>query len=376
MPLEHIQSAQDARLHASRRLPAMIFDFIDGAAGEERAVRRNLQALSELNLMPRELVKVEDRITERSLLGRTWGLPFGIAPMGMCALSWPRADEAMADVAKTFNIPHCLSTAASMSIERCTELAGDNVWFQLYLTDETVGMALVDRALAAGVTHLILTVDTPLISKRRRELRRGFKVPFKMGPKQLFDFATHPRWSIATLMAGAPKFGNNDPTKAKGDQAFDRSKSRGGVDFEFLKRLRDKWPHRLIVKGILNPDDALAIKACGVDAIYVSNHGGRQLDSAPAAISMLPGIRGAVGPDYPLIFDSGIRDGEDIVKALALGADFVMVGRPYLYAAGAAGSQGVVHLTELIQQELHAALAQIGRRDVNELDGSVFALTS
>ena len=259
MSLEHIQSAHDARLHARRRLPAMIFDFIDGAAGEERAVRRNFQALSDLQLMPRVLVNIENRVTERSLLGRRWGLPFGIAPMGMCALSWPRADEAMANVAKSFNIPHCLSTAASMSIERSAELAGDNVWFQLYLTDEATGMALVDRALAAGLQHLILTVDTPLISKRRRELRRGFKVPFKMGPKQLFDFATHPQWSIATLMAGAPKFGNNDPTKEQGGQV-DRSKSRGGVDFEFLKRLREKWPHRLIVKGILNPNDALAIK--------------------------------------------------------------------------------------------------------------------
>ena len=277
------------------------------------------------------------------------------------------------DAARDHSIPHCLSTAASTSLEDCRARAGENAWFQLYVSAPETGWDLVRRALDAGYEHLVFTVDTPVLSRRRRELRRGFKVPFRLGPSQLLDFALHPRWSLTTLARGVPRFGNNRPDRGGSSRAFDRSQSRGAVDWAFLDALRERWPHRLVVKGVLSPDDAARIRAAGADAVYVSNHGGRQLDSAPAAIDALPGIRRAVGPDYPVLFDSGLRDGEDIVKAFALGASYVMLGRPFLYAAGAAGRAGVYRIIELLAEEISVALAQIGRTDIGALDERVLA---
>ena len=357
--LDHIQCVEDARRAARRRLPRMLFDFIDGAAGEERAGRRNREALGRIELLPRVLVNVEARRIACDLLGRRWDLPFGIAPMGMCDLAWPGADRAFADAARDYSIPHCLSTAASTSLEDCRARAGESAWFQLYVSAPETGWELVRRALDAGYEHLVLTVDTPVLSRRRRELRRGFKVPFRLGPSQLLDFALHPRWSLETLARGIPRFGNNSPDRGGSSRAFDRSRSRGAVDWAFLDALRERWPHQLVVKGVLSPDDAAGIRAAGADAVYVSNHGGRQLDSAPAAIDALPGIRRAVGPDYPLLFDSGLRDGEDIVKAFALGASYVMLG--------------VHRIIELLAEETGVALAQIGRTDIGALDERVLA---
>ena len=351
----------------------MLYDFIDGGAGEERATRRNREALARIELLPRVLVNVEARRVACDFLGRQWDLPFGIAPMGMCDLAWPGTDRAFGEAAREFSIPHCLSTAASTSLEDCRARAGDSAWFQLYVSAPDSGWELVRRVLEAGYEHLVLTVDTPVLSRRRRELRRGFKVPFRLGPSQFLDFALHPRWSLATLVHGVPRFGNNRPVDGGSPRAFDRSQSRGGVDWAFLDALRERWPHRLVVKGVLSPDDAVRVRDAGVDAVYVSNHGGRQLDSAPAAIDVLAGIRRAVGPDYPLLFDSGLRDGEDIVKAFALGASYVMLGRPFLYAAGAAGKAGVYRLIELLAGEVDVALAQIGRTDIGGLDEGVLA---
>ena len=371
--LEHIQCSEDARRVARRRLPWMLFDFIDGGAGEELATRRNREALARIELVPRVLVNVEARRIACDFLGRRWSLPFGIAPMGMCDLAWPGTDRAFGDAARDFAIPHCLSTAASTSLEDCRARAGDNAWFQLYVGVPEAGWDLVRRSLDAGYEHLVLTVDTPVLSRRRRELRRGFKVPFRLGPSQILDFAVHPRWSLATLAHGVPRFGNNPPVREDSSQAFDRSHSRGAVDWAFLDELRRRWPHRLIVKGVLAAADAVRIRDAGADAVYVSNHGGRQLDSVPAAIDVLPAIRRAVGPDYPLLFDSGLRDGEDIVKAFAHGANFVMLGRPFLYAAAAAGRAGVYRLVELLSGEVDAALAQIGRTDIDAVDEEVLA---
>ena len=352
----------------------MLFDFIDGGAGEERAARRNREALARIELLPRVLVNVEvRRRIACDFLGRQWDLPFGIAPMGMCDLAWPGTDRAFGEAARNFSIPHCLSTAASTSLEDCRARAGKNAWFQLYVSAPDIGWELARRALDAGYEHLVLTVDTPVLSRRRRELRRGFKVPFRLGPSQILDFALHPRWSLATLLHGVPRFGNNRPEAGGSPRAFDRSRGRGGVDWTFLDELRERWPHRLIVKGVLSPKDAVRIRDAGADAVYVSNHGGRQLDSAPAAIDALPGIRDAVGADFPLLFDSGLRDGEDIVKAYALGASYVMLGRPFLYAAGAGGRAGVYRLIELLAEEVSVALAQIGRTDIGALDEGVLA---
>jgi L-lactate dehydrogenase (cytochrome) len=272
----------------------------------------------------------------------------------------------LASAAVKYNIPIALSTMASSSIEAMRQDAGENAWFQLYVGEsEKIAFAMVKRAEVSGYDTLILTVDVPKIGSRLRELRNGFQSPMKIRTKQFFDFATHPQWSIRTMIAGVPTIANNEHD---GSAKIVRDESRGKVDWGFLDRLRARWPGKLIVKGVLSPQDAVRIADANVDAIYVSNHGGRQLDAAPVAIKMLPLIRAAVGDDYPLIFDSGVRDGEGIVKALALGADFVMLGRPLLYGIGAAGADGLDAVIDLIVEQIDNTLAQIGQPDINQID--------
>lgn len=358
----------DARKFARRRLPRMIFDFIDGSAGEERACELNVEMIEALRMLPRVLVNVEDRNHRKALFGQIWNLPFGIAPMGMCNLTWPDADAMLARAATQYGIPLVLSTMASSSIEVTAERAGEHAWFQLYVGDsEEVAYHLIERAETAGYTNLILTVDVPTIGARPREKRNGFQSPFRIGPKQFFDFAMHPQWSLTTLKTGLPKLAN---VNVAGGKQFKRNEARGKLDWDFLARLRERWPGNLIVKGVLGCEDSVRIRDAGADAVCVSNHGGRQYDSSPAAIQMLPQIRAAVGPDFPLLFDSGVRNGEGVLKALALGADFVLIGRPFLFAMAADGYPGLQQVIELIHNQLDISLAQIGCADVNDIDAS------
>ena len=360
----------DARSAAKRRLPRMIFDFIDGATAAENLKRLNSEWIDHIRLQPRVLVNVEHRNLRKSFLGSEWGLPIGIAPMGMCNLTWPGTDAMLADAASRHDIPLCMSNAASSTLEDTRGRAGDNAWFQLYVgQSEDLALDFVHRADVAGFPVLILTVDVPQVAPRLRDLRNGFETPFKIRPRQFLDFALHPQWSISTLRNGIPRTANY-PADI-GDKAFMRGESRGRVDWDFLKRLRDLWPRKLIVKGVLSPEDAVKIRDAGVDAVYVSNHGGRQLDSGPPAIQMLPLIRAAVGENYPLLFDSGVRNGEGVVKALALGADFVMLGRPFLYGIGAAGAQGLAKVVDVLVSEMSLTLAQLGRPDIDDIDRSV-----
>ena len=356
----------DARKYARRRMPRMTFDYIDGSAGDERACALNVESLEAIRMLPRVLVNVENRRLEKTLFGETWKLPFGIAPMGMCNLTWPGADAMLARAACEYGMPLGLSTMASSSIEVTAERAGENAWFQLYVGESLeVGFHLVERAEKAGYRNLILTVDVPEIGSRPREKRNGFQSPIRIGPKQFFDFATHPQWSLRTLAGGVPKLAN---VNVAGGKEFKRNEARGKVDWAFLEQLRERWKGNLIVKGVLGCEDSVRIRDAGVDAVYVSNHGGRQLDSAPPAIQMLPQIRAAVGEDYPLLFDSGVRNGEAVIKALALGADYVFVGRPFLYAMGADGYDGLQQMVELIRSQVDISLAQLGCTDIEQID--------
>jgi isopentenyl diphosphate isomerase/L-lactate dehydrogenase-like FMN-dependent dehydrogenase len=322
-------------------MPKMMFDFVDGAAGDEYACEQNQTMLDQIRLLPRVLVNVENRSLKKTLLGQEWDLPFGIAPMGMCNLTWPGADAILAAAAGKHNIPVVLSTMASSNIEETYDRAGENAWFQLYVgqSDEKA-FDLVRRAESAGYDTLILTVYVPIIAPRPREQRNGFHSALKIGPRQFFDFAMHPQWSIRALLAGVPELANFAGGYAEKKDI--RTENRSKVDWRFLDQLRQLWRGKLIVKGVLSPQDAARIRDSDVDAVYVSNHGGRQLDSAPASIEALPAIRKVVGDDYPLIFDSGVRSGDAVIKALALGANFVMMGRLFLYGIGAAGPQGLL----------------------------------
>lgn len=353
----HIHSAADARRLARRRLPWMIFDYIDGSAGAETGADRNRAAMDALTLRPRILRNVSDRSLGTRLFGANAGRPFGIAPMGMCNLSGPGADLMLARLAARHRVPHGVSTVASTPMERIIEVAEGNAWFQLYFTGDGSGtFKLVERAKAAGYQTLVLTVDVPEVGRRPRELRHGFKMPFRIGPRQFIDFALHPRWSLSSLVAGKPQMANFQMPGYE----FDRTESRARADWDTLARLRDMWPGNLVVKGVLDAEDAVMLRDAGVDAIQVSSHGARQLESAPAPITMLPLIRAAVGDSFPLFYDSGLRSGEDALKALKAGADFVFFGRILQFAIAAAGEPGLTRLWDVLSDEMSIAMAQIG----------------
>jgi L-lactate dehydrogenase (cytochrome) len=365
MGAKAIHSADDARRLAKQRLPWMVFDYIDGAAGRETGAARNRAALDAIALRPRILRDVSNRDLSMPLFGTQAARPFGIAPMGMCNLSAPGADLMLARLAAHYKIPQGVSTVASTPLERIIDVAEGHAWFQLYFSGDGVGtFKLVDRARAAGYTTLVLTVDVPEVGRRPRELRHGFKMPFSIGPRQFIDFALHPRWSLSQLAAGKPQMANFEMEGFD----FDRTESRARATWETLARLRDMWPGKLVVKGVLDVEDAADLKAAGVDAIQVSSHGARQLESAPTPIDALAAIRAKVGPGYPLFFDSGIRSGEDVLRAIQQGADFVFLGRILQFAMAAGGEAGLHRLWDTITDEMSIAMAQTGQTQLARSD--------
>ena len=371
LPSQKIFSIKDARDLSRKRLPKLVFDFIDGASGDEKLAEINSIALDQIRLEPKVLRNVEKRSLKKKVFNYEFEFPFGFAPMGMTNLSWPKADSMLAAESARNNIPTCVSMASTTTLEKMYELSEGHSWMQLYIFQyETFVMELLDRAKNTGYEVAILTVDVPVLSRRTRDDKNGFAYPFKIGPKQFFDFATHPTWSLSTLLSGIPK-PMNYVTSKSGDGIFKRKESRGTTDWDTLKRVRDKWKGKLVIKGVMSPDDAIKIKEAGADAIQVSNHGGRQLDSATAAINMLPLIRKSVGSDFPLIFDSGIRSGSDIVRALAFGADYTMIGRPVMYAMGADGKKGLRRIVEIIKEEVSTTLGLVGLNDINDVTSKI-----
>ena len=372
-PSTKIHTIDDAIKLSKKRLPKLVFDFIDGASGDDKLAEINSSALDQIRLEPKVFKNVENRTLKKTILDFNFDLPFGFAPMGMTNLSWPEADKMFAKESVYNNIPTCVSMASSTTLENMYEYSEGRSWMQIYIfQDEEFIMELLDRAKNIGYKVLILTVDVPILSRRARDDRNGFGYPFKIGPKQFLDFALHPRWSLTTLLKGAPR-PMNYVTSHSGDQIFRRKESRGATDWNTLQRIRDAWKGKLIIKGIMNTEDAIKIKDSGADAIQVSNHGGRQLDSATAAINALPNIREKIGKEFPIIFDSGIRSGSDILRALAFGADFVMLGRPLMYAVGADGARGLRRIINLIKEELSTNLGLVGLTNINDVNHKIIA---
>jgi len=361
-----IHSYADARRLARRRLPWMVFDYIDGAAGEGGGEARNIKALQDVRLQPRVLVNVSDRDLGVRVFDHDGALPFGIAPMGMCNLSWPGADLMLARCAAKHRVPVGVSTVASTSLEKMIEVAEGHAWFQAYFSgDGRSTNRLIERAKIAGYRTLVLTVDVPEVGRRPRELRRGFKMPFRIGPKQFVDFALHPQWSLTSLMRGKPDMANfTEP-----GFGFDRKASRALADWDYFAQVRDMWEGNLVVKGVTSVEDAVRLEKSGADAVQVSSHGGRQLDSGIAPIEALAAIRQAVSADFPLFYDSGLRSGEDVVRAYAMGADFCFFGRAMQFAIAAGGADGLAQMVDVFAQEASLALAQVGKRDMGGLPG-------
>ena len=372
-PSTKIHTIDDAIKLSKKRLPKLVFDFIDGASGDDKLAEINSKALDQIRLEPKVFRNVENRNLSKKIFDFHFDYPFGFAPMGMTNLSWPEADKMIAKESAYNNIPTCVSMASSTTLEDMFTFSEGHSWMQIYIfQSEEFIMELLKRAESIGYKVLILTVDVPILSRRARDDRNGFGYPFKIGPKQFLDFALHPQWSLTTLFKGAPQ-PMNYVTSKSGDQIFRRKESRGATDWNTLKRVRDAWKGKLIIKGVMNSEDALKIKEAGADAIQVSNHGGRQLDSATASINALPLIRKALGDDFPILFDSGIRSGSDILRALALGANFVMFGRPLMYAIGADGARGLRRIINLIKEELSTNLGLVGLTDINKVDKKIIA---
>jgi len=366
-------SIDSLREKARRRIPRFAFDFLDGGAGTEAGLNRNRAAFENMRLLPRAMVNVEERSLATEFLGQRWSAPFGVAPIGMGNLIWPGADELVAAAACDADIPYILSTAGTTALERIAAIAPEHAWFQLYVgKSQAIVDDLLERVARAGFQVLVVTVDVPAPGRRLRDQHNGLSLPLKPSAMWGIELAAHPAWSFATLRRGAPRFANLEPYAARNASASSLAtlmaeQSSGRLDLDLVREIRTRWKGRMILKGILSPEDAARGRDIGADAVIVSNHGGRQLSGAPATLEALPAIRGKVGPDFPLILDGGIRAGEDVAKALAAGADFTLIGRAVMYGVAAMPS-GAGHAINLLKAELGQTCAQLGVVSPDEID--------
>ncbi|MBV8623615.1 MAG: alpha-hydroxy-acid oxidizing protein [Herbaspirillum sp.] len=358
----------DYRALAKKRLPKIVFDYLDGGAEDELGLERNRQGFEQILFRPRRLVDVSQRSMSIDLLGKRIPAPMVIAPTGLNGIFWPDGDIELAKAAARFGIPFVLSTASTSSIEEVARASDGQFWFQLYVVHRRLADLLVSRAQNAGCTTLILTTDVGVNGKRERDLRNGFGLPMKYTMKAVMDGMLHPRWSWNLLTSGMPQLANFASQQSQ-DAEIQAALLKRQMDASFswadLARLRDMWPHKLLVKGLIREDDLARCAALGVDGVILSNHGGRQLDSAVSPIQVL--ANAACVTSLPSFVDSGIRRGADIVKAMALGAGAAFLGRATLYGLAARGQEGVLEVLNLLKSEIDTTLAQIGCADINDL---------
>ncbi len=365
------------RAPAKRRIPHLAWEFLDSGTGSDRCVVRNEAAFEAVRLVPRFLRGDFVPGTKTELFGIKYDAPFGIAPIGQSGLIWPGAEKILAATAAKFRIPYGLSTVAAESIEAVGPIAGDMGWFQLYPPKDTdIRDDILNRAATAGFEVCMLTVDIPIPSRRERQFRAGMSLPPRLTPRIFAQALARPRWCLEVLRAGAPRFRTldrymermADQDDGKKDIATFMARNLGNVlDWDYVAQVRDRWTKPLIIKGILSPADAVKAVELGIDGILVSNHGGRQLDAAPSSLEMLSAIRDAVGGRVKILLDSGIRTGEDVLKARALGADFVLLGRAFQYGVAALGRRGGDHVAEILFDELKNTMSQIGLRDLTDV---------
>ena len=368
---------EDLHKIAKKRLPRIAYEFLAGGVEDDVTLRNNRAVFESIRLRPRTLVNVAERSQQVTVFNRTFNCPFGIAPTGAAGLYGYAADIALARAARDAGIPFVLSTASFEPMEKVAqEAAGGALWFQLYMSkDREVAKGLVMRALNAGYEALVMTSDVVVQANREYNERNGFTIPFRMNLSNMIDGALHPRWLcdvfLRTLIeSGVPRFQNLDTNvggRVVSQRIEDFRLQRETLNWDDVRWLREIWPRKLYVKGILRADDALCAANAGADGIFVSNHGGRQLDGAISPIEALPAIRAATGKRLTLMVDSGFRRGSDIVKALALGADMAFVGRATLYGITAGGEAGAAHAIKILRTEIHRVMALLGCSSVAEL---------
>jgi L-lactate dehydrogenase (cytochrome) len=373
-----ITNIEDLRQLAMRRAPRAIFDYVDRGSYDETTLRANRADLDALTLRQRVMIDVDNRSLKTTMLGQSVAMPVALAPTGLTGIMHPNGEILAARAAQAFGVPFTLSTMSICSIEAVRAAVAEPFWFQLYvMRDRGFAASLIERAKAAQCPALMLTADLQIQGQRHRDIKNGLAVPPKLTPGNLLDIACKPRWAFGMLRTPHKGFGNLTDALPRGSgglttlsqwiaSQFDPTLSWNDVAW-----VRSLWPGKLIIKGILDPEDARLAVDAGADAVVVSNHGGRQLDGAPSSIAALPYVVEAIGDRCEVWLDSGVRSGQDVVKAMALGARATMIGKAFLYGLGAMGGRGVTAALELIRKELDVSMALTGTRDVNDIGPQV-----
>jgi len=375
--MQPITCIEDLHRLYLKRVPRMFVDYCESGSWTETTLRRNLEDFARIPLHQRVAVGVEGGTTTTKMLGEEVALPMALAPVGLCGMQHADGEMLAAKAALDFGVPFTLSTMSVCSIEDVAAFVKRPFWFQLYvMRDHRFIESLIDRAKAAGCSALVLTLDLQVMGQRHRDIKNGLSTPPKPTLKNLANLALHPRWCLDMARTRRHQFGNivghvegvSDMSSlaAWTAEQFDR-----GLNWNDVEWIKNRWGGKLILKGVLDPDDARRAVECGADAIVVSNHGGRQLDGAPSSISVLPEIASRIGNDCEVWLDGGVRSGQDVLKALAFGARAVMLGRAFVYGLGAMGEAGVTTVLELIRRELDLTMVLCGVRTIAEIDRRV-----
>lgn len=372
----------DLRELARKRLPRGVFEYIDRGVEDEVALRENREAFARVKLRPYALRDVTGRTAASTLFGAPLAMPVAVAPTGSAGLVWYQGELELARAAAAAGVPFTLATAAMTSMETIAEQAGGRLWFQLNMfVDRAISHAMVARAERLGFEALVLTADCSVTPNREYNARNGFALPFRVTPRSLLDMSLHPHWFGNVLLryvfgTGLPKYENYPPELRTAVTRFSTAKGAGrceDLSWDDVKELRRRWPRKLVIKGILRPEDALKAVELGADAIVVSNHGGRTVDSTEAPIAALPRIADAVAGRATILMDSGVRRGSDVIKALALGAQAVLVGRPTLFGTAIAGQSGAAQALGLLRAEIEREMGLMGLRGIDDIGPGLLA---
>lgn len=365
-------SIEDLRLKAQKRIPNVAWQYLETGTGSELLIDRNRKALDQISMLPQFCKGQLNPSIDCKLFGQEYRAPFGVAPVGLTGLMWPKAEEILAAVSARHGIPYSLSTVATETPETVGKHLNQNGWFQLYPPKSPeLRRSLLKRAKESGFNVLLVTADVPAPSRRERTKRAGLIMPPKLTPKFLWEGLTHPTWSIQTLKRGLPRLRTIESYAEFNDMmsvgAFVQNNMGGNLSWDYCKALRNEWDGPIVLKGVLHPDDVQKAIDIGLNGIVVSNHGARQFDGAPSAIEALPEIVDAYKSKTTIIYDSGLRSGLDILKALRLGADFVLMGRAFIYGVASLGAMGVEHVIELLKDDLVNNMIQCGVSSLDEL---------
>ncbi len=375
--MPNIVEIADLKRLAQRRVPKMFFDYADSGAWTESTYRSNEDDFKKIKLRQRILVDMTNRSLETTMIGEKVSMPVALAPTGLTGMQHADGEMLAAQAAEAFGVPFTLSTMSICSIEDVASVTKKPFWFQLYvMKDRDFVKNLISRAKAAGCSALVLTLDLQILGQRHKDIRNGLSAPPKFTPKHIWQMATRPGWCLGMMGTQRRTFRNiaghaKNVTDLSSLSSWTAEQFDPQLNWNDVAWIKEQWGGKLILKGILDVEDARMAAKSGADAIIVSNHGGRQLDGAPSSISMLQPIVDAVGDKIEVHVDGGIRSGQDVLKARALGAQGVFIGRPFLYGLGAMGKDGVTLALEIIRKELDVTMALCGKRDINNIDKSI-----